>query len=74
MNMLNMFTLAISSLYYHILLPLNKSIMSLSPITDTRHRCFNSNISDKDLVDLAYSRLSLYLKEKFKSHVFFDVS
>jgi hypothetical protein len=38
------------------------------------NRCFNLNISDKDLVDLAYSRLVPHLKEKFESHVFFNVS
>jgi hypothetical protein len=36
-----------------------------------RNRCFNLNISDEDLVDLAYSRLSLHLKEKLESHTFF---
>jgi hypothetical protein len=40
---------------------------------DTRNQCFNLNISDKDLADLAYLGLSLYLKDKFESHVFFDV-
>jgi hypothetical protein len=39
-----------------------------------RNRCFNLNISDEDLVDLAYSRLSLHLKEKLESHTFFYVS
>jgi hypothetical protein len=29
---------------------------------DTRNQCFNLNISDKDLADLAYSGLSLHLK------------
>jgi hypothetical protein len=41
---------------------------------DTRNRCFNLNISDKDLADLAYSRLSPLLKEKLESHIFSDVS
>jgi hypothetical protein len=41
---------------------------------DTRNRCFNLNISDKDLADLAYSRLLLHLKEKLESHAFSDVS
>jgi hypothetical protein len=41
---------------------------------DTRNRCFNLNISNKDLVDLAYSGLTLHLKEKLESHVFSDVS
>jgi hypothetical protein len=41
---------------------------------DTRNRCFNLNISNKDLADLAYSELSQHIKEKLESHVFFDVS
>jgi hypothetical protein len=41
---------------------------------DTRNWYFNLNISDKDLVDLAYSGLSLHLKEKIESHIFSDVS
>jgi hypothetical protein len=41
---------------------------------NTRNRCFNLNISDKDLVDLVYSGLAPHLKEKLESHVFFDVS
>jgi hypothetical protein len=41
---------------------------------DTRNRCFNLNISDKDLADLAYSGLTPHLKEKLESHVFSDVS
>jgi hypothetical protein len=39
---------------------------------NTRYRCFNLNISDKDLANLAYSRLSPHLKEKLQSHVFSD--
>jgi hypothetical protein len=41
---------------------------------DTKNRCFNLNISDKDLANLAYSGLTPHLKEKLVSHVFFDVS
>jgi hypothetical protein len=41
---------------------------------DTRNQCFNLNISDKDLADLAYSRLSPHLKEKLESHIFSNVS
>jgi hypothetical protein len=41
---------------------------------DTRDWCFNLNIFDKDLADLAYSGLTLHLKDKLESHVFFDVS
>jgi hypothetical protein len=40
----------------------------------TRNQCFNLNISDKDLADLAYSRLSSHLLEKLESHVLSDVS
>jgi hypothetical protein len=40
----------------------------------TRNRCFNLNISDKNLADLAYSRSSPHLKEKLESHVFSDVN
>jgi hypothetical protein len=41
---------------------------------DTRNRCFNLNISDKDLADLSYSGLTPHLKKKLESHVFSDVS
>jgi hypothetical protein len=41
---------------------------------NTRNMCFNLNISDKDIADLAYSGLRLHLKEKLESHVFFYVS
>jgi hypothetical protein len=41
---------------------------------DTRNRCFNLNISDKDLADLAYSGLSPQLKEKLECHIFSNVS
>jgi hypothetical protein len=41
---------------------------------DTRNRCFNLNISDKDLANLAYSRLIPHLKDILESHVFSDIS
>jgi hypothetical protein len=41
---------------------------------DTRNQCFNLNISDKDLADLAYSGLVPHLKEKLENHVFSYVS
>jgi hypothetical protein len=41
---------------------------------DIRYRCFNLNISDKVLADLAYSGLSPHLKEKLESHTFSNVS
>jgi hypothetical protein len=37
---------------------------------DTRNWCFNLNISDKDLTDLAYSGLAPHLKEKLESMYF----
>jgi hypothetical protein len=38
---------------------------------DTRNRCFNLNVSDKYLADLAYSGLSSHLKKEIrKSHLF----
>jgi hypothetical protein len=40
----------------------------------TRNRCFNLNISDKYLADLAYSGLTPHLKDKLESHMFSDVS
>jgi hypothetical protein len=42
--------------------------------SDTRNRCFNLNISDKDLANFAYSGLSPHRKEKLESHVLSDVS
>jgi hypothetical protein len=41
---------------------------------DARNLCFNLNIYDKDLPDLAYLGLSPPLKEKLESHTFSDVS
>jgi hypothetical protein len=41
---------------------------------DTRNQCFNLNIFDKDLADLAYLGLTPHLKEKLKRHIFSDVS
>jgi hypothetical protein len=37
---------------------------------DTRNRCFNLNISDKGLADLAYSGLTSHLNEKLESYLF----
>jgi hypothetical protein len=41
---------------------------------DTRNWCFNLNISNKDLTDLAYLSLSSHLREKLESCVFSDIS
>jgi hypothetical protein len=37
---------------------------------DTRNRCFNLNISHKDLTDLTYSGLTSHLREKRESCLF----
>jgi hypothetical protein len=41
---------------------------------DTRNRCFNLNIFNKDLANLAYSRLTPHLKGKLESHAFCGIS
>jgi hypothetical protein len=41
---------------------------------DTRNQCFNLNIYDKYLVDLAYSGLTPHLRDKLESHVLSIVS
>jgi hypothetical protein len=40
----------------------------------TRNQCFNLNIYDKDLVDLAYSGLSPHLKEKIECYIFLTLA
>jgi hypothetical protein len=37
---------------------------------DTKNGCFNLNISEKDLADLAYSGLTPHIKEKLESRLF----
>jgi hypothetical protein len=75
---MNIFIMVTLSLDYYILLPSNKSIMSMPPITLEGLGIIEigalMNISDKDLTDLAYSGLTPHLKEKLESHVFFNVS
>jgi hypothetical protein len=75
---MNIFIMVTLSLDYYILLPSNKSIMSMPPITLGGLGIIEigalMNISDKDLTDLAYSGLTPHLKEKLESHVFFNVS
>jgi hypothetical protein len=39
----------------------------------TKNQCFNLNMSDKDVADLAFLELSPHLKEKLASHIFSDV-
>jgi hypothetical protein len=76
---MNTFTLTILSLDYHILLPLrkkhNESVTEyIKRFRDTRNRCFNLNISGKDLADLAYLGLTPHLRDKLESHMFSDIS
>jgi hypothetical protein len=71
---MNTFTLAILSLDYHILLSLKKHNEHVAEYIRrfryNRNRCFNLNISDKDLADLAYSELTPHLRDKLESHIF----
>ena len=41
---------------------------------DTRNKCFNLTISDKDLADLAYAGLSSHIKDKLHNNGFSDAS
>ena len=41
---------------------------------DTRNRCFNLNLSERDIADLAFGGLSSPLKDKLSSYNFTDVS
>ena len=41
---------------------------------DTRNRCFNLNLSERDIADLAFGGLSSALKDKLSSYDFIDVS
>jgi predicted PolB exonuclease-like 3'-5' exonuclease len=37
---------------------------------DTKNRCFNLTISEKDMADLAFNGLCSYLREKLDGHTF----
>jgi hypothetical protein len=52
----------------------NEPVGDIKRFRDIRNWYFNLNISDKDLTDLTYLRLSLHLKEKLETHIFSDVS
>jgi hypothetical protein len=41
---------------------------------DTKNRCFNLTISEKDMADLAFNGLSSYLREKLDDHTFIALS
>jgi len=41
---------------------------------DTKNRCFNLMLSEKDLVDLAFNGLRSYLRDKLESHNFITLS
>jgi hypothetical protein len=46
----------------------------LKRIRETRNRCYNLTIREKDLIDLAFAGLSSYLREKMKGQDFIDVN
>jgi hypothetical protein len=53
----------------------NESVVEyIRRFMNTRNWCFNLNIFDKDLADLAYSGLTPHLKDKLESHIFFYIS
>jgi hypothetical protein len=41
---------------------------------ETRNRCYNLTVSEKDMVDLAFVGLSSYLKDMMEEHDFTDVN
>jgi hypothetical protein len=41
---------------------------------DTKNRCFNLTISEKDMIDLAFNGLRSYLREKLDGHTFVTLS
>jgi hypothetical protein len=42
--------------------------------TETRNKCYNLTVGEKDLADLAFAVLSSYLKENLEGHEFLDVN
>jgi hypothetical protein len=41
---------------------------------ETRNRCYNLTVSEKDLADLAFTGLSSCLRDKMEVHDFTDVN
>ena len=41
---------------------------------DTKNRCFNVNLAEKDLADLAFNDLRFHIKQKLEGHKFFAVN
>jgi len=41
---------------------------------DTKNRCFNVNLAEKDLADLAFNGLRSHVKEKLEGNDFFAVN
>jgi hypothetical protein len=41
---------------------------------NTKNRCFNVNLAEKDLADLAFNGLQSHTKEKLEGHEFFVVN
>jgi hypothetical protein len=53
----------------------NESIVDyIRKFRDTRNLCFNVNIFDKDLANLAYSGFTSHLREKLESRVFLTLA
>jgi hypothetical protein len=53
----------------------NESVLEyLKRFRETRNRCYNLTIGEKDLADLAFVGLSSYLKEKMERQEFIDVN
>jgi hypothetical protein len=52
----------------------NKSVTEyLKKFRDTRNKCYNLTIGEKDLTDLAFAGLASYLKEQMEGQHFIDV-
>ena len=41
---------------------------------NTKNRCFNLNLAEKDLADLAFNSLRSHIKEKLEGNDFFAVN
>jgi hypothetical protein len=53
----------------------NKTVPEyLKRFRDTRNRCYNLTIEERDLADLTFACLSSYLREKTEGQDFIDVN
>jgi hypothetical protein len=52
----------------------NKTVPEyLRRFRETRNKCYNLTVGEKDLADVAFTGLSSYLKEKLEGHEFLDM-